>query len=233
MIEIQNITVKFLEKIILNNITLTIDEGLHLVLGKNGSGKTTLLKTIAALIKPVKGFVKIYGKNIHTLPRKDIAKLIGYVWQNPYAGFVETTVEDEIVFSSRLTKTNLNRELVEMLVPKHLIDRDPFTLSGGEAKRVAIASVLSLDQPIWLLDEPFDYLDSNGVEAVVKIIKYGLMRNKIVIISSTRVEFVNLLKPKTIIVLDNGGIAYRGNLDSISGKILESFGVLSKEMICG
>ncbi|MEM1916823.1 MAG: ABC transporter ATP-binding protein, partial [Ignisphaera sp.] len=183
MIEVRNIVVEFSGKTILKNISLDISKGLHLLLGRNGSGKTTLLKTISALVKPTQGFVKVYGKDIHKLSRKEIAKLVGYVWQNPYAGFVEASVEDEIRFSSRVLGVDLNMDIVEMLVPRHIIDRDPFTLSGGEAKRVSIASVLAIDQPVWLLDEPFDYLDSEGVEAVVNVVKYGLERGKTIVIA--------------------------------------------------
>ncbi|MEM4618448.1 MAG: ATP-binding cassette domain-containing protein, partial [Ignisphaera sp.] len=188
---------------------------------------------ISALVKPTQGFVKVYGKDIHKLSRREIAKLVGYVWQNPYAGFVEASVEDEIRFSSRVLGVDLNMDIVEMLVPRHIIDRDPFTLSGGEAKRVSIASVLAIDQPVWLLDEPFDYLDSEGVEAVVNVVKYGLERGKTIVIASTNTGFIELIKPDSVIIIDSGIIVYRDVLKNLSEDMLKRFGIPSKGMLCG
>ncbi|MEM1865048.1 MAG: energy-coupling factor ABC transporter ATP-binding protein [Ignisphaera sp.] len=233
MIEVRNIVVEFSGKTILKNISLDISKGLYLLLGRNGSGKTTLLKTISALVKPTQGFVKVYGKDIHKLSRREIAKLVGYVWQNPYAGFVEASVEDEIRFSSSVLGVDLNMDIVEMLVPRHIIDRDPFTLSGGEAKRVSIASVLAIDQPVWLLDEPFDYLDSEGVEAVVNVVKYGLERGKTIVIASTNTGFIELIKPDSVIIIDSGIIVYRDVLKNLSEDMLKRFGIPSKGMLCG
>jgi energy-coupling factor transport system ATP-binding protein len=118
------------------------------------------------------------GRDVHRISRREAVKLVGYAWQNPYAGFVEATVADELEFTSKVVGVELKREIVDLLVPRHLLDRNPFTLSGGEAKRVSIASVLAVDQPVWLLDEPFDYMDCEGVRSLAKVINYGVEKGQ-------------------------------------------------------
>ncbi|MEM0040371.1 MAG: ATP-binding cassette domain-containing protein, partial [Thermofilum sp.] len=122
------------------------------MLGCNGSGKTSMLKTIAGLIKPLEGKVLVGGIEPYNAKRREVAKLIGLTWQDPYYGFIEPTVRDEIYLIVKQTGVKPSEEIVRRLVPDYLMERDPFTLSGGEAKRVSIASVLIADQPVWLLD---------------------------------------------------------------------------------
>lgn len=233
LIVVEHLSVEYRDLAVLKDIDLEINPGLHLILGKNGSGKTTLLKAIAGLIKPTKGRVLVFGKDIHKLSRREAAKLVGYVWQNPYAGFLETTVRDEIDFTSKIIGAPINKFIVETLVPRNLMDRNPFTLSGGEAKRVSMASILALDQPIWLLDEPFDYLDSSGVEAVVKIVDHGLKKRKTILIASANAAYLHMFKIDQVIVLFNGVVAFKGSVDSLDNETLKRFGIPSKVMICG
>ncbi|MEM0380506.1 MAG: energy-coupling factor ABC transporter ATP-binding protein [Desulfurococcaceae archaeon] len=231
MIIVEKLNVEFNGYIVLKNIDIVFDKGLHVIMGRNGSGKTTLLKTIAGIIKPSSGRVIVFNKDIHRIPRSEAVKLVGYVWQNPYAGFIEATVFDEINFTAKLIHTSLNKEIVEKLVPKHLLYRNPYTLSGGEAKRVSIASILSIDQPVWLFDEPFDYLDNDGVSIVKKLIEYGLERGKIVIIASANPSYLHLFKPVNILVLFNGEIVLKTS--SLNEADLGKYGVPSREIVCG
>lgn len=234
MIFVENLTVGYGDYTVLEDVNLELGSGLHYLLGKNGSGKSTLLKAIAGLLRPSKGRVLVFNKDIHRVPRREAVKIVGYAWQNPYAGFVEATVRDELEFTSRLVGVELNSEIVEVLVPKHLLEKNPFNLSGGEAKRVSLASVLALDQPVWLLDEPFDYLDSDGVEAVLRVINYGLEKGKVVVVASSHLSYLYLLKPKQVLVLFEKRVAYRGSAESLmNNSLLKNLGVPSKEMICG
>jgi len=233
LILVENVTVVLGGHEVLRDVTLTLNRGLHVIIGRNGSGKSTLLKTIAGLIKPSRGRVLVLGEDIHKIPRKRGVRLVGYVWQNPYAGFVEATVRGELEFTEKVAGVSLNEEVVRILVPRHLLDRSPFTLSGGEARRVAMASILALDQPVWLLDEPFDYLDSDGVRAVVKLINYGLERGKTIVVATANVGYLHLLRPSRTLVLSKGVIVYDGDLDSLIPEILEEHGIPSTQQICG
>lgn len=233
LIKVEDVTVAYNGHKIIENINLELKPGLHIVLGKNGSGKSTLLRTIAGLIKPMKGRVFINGRDVHKTPRKEAVKLVGYAWQNPYAGFVETTVKDELEFTSKVTGVSLNNEIVEILVPKYLMNRNPFTLSGGEAKKVSMASILALDQPVWLLDEPFDYLDSDGVESVIKVINYGIEKNKTIVVASANLAYLHMLDADQVLVLSRGEVVFRGLINDLNNSVLRDLGIPSKIMMCG
>ncbi|MEM0004982.1 MAG: ABC transporter ATP-binding protein [Desulfurococcaceae archaeon] len=233
MILVEDVTIAYNGQTVIRNINLEFKPGLHIVLGRNGSGKSTLLKTIAGLLKPLKGRVLISGRDIHRLPRKEAVKLVGYTWQNPYAGFVETTVRDELEFTSRVSGVPLKQEIVELLVPRSLMNKNPFNLSGGEAKRVSIASILAIDQPVWLLDEPFDYLDAEGVESLIKIINYGLTENKTIIIASANLAYLHMLEGSQVLVLSSGEIVFRGSLRDLNNSSLKEHGIPTRILMCG
>ena len=233
MIVVEGLKVSYGDVEVLKGINLSLGPGLHLLLGRNGSGKTTLLKVIAGLLKPSKGRVLVMGRDVHRISRREAVKLVGYAWQNPYAGFVEATVADELEFTSKVTDVELNREIVDLLVPRHLLSRNPFTLSGGEAKRVSIASVLAMDQPVWLLDEPFDYMDCEGVRSLVRVINYGIERGKAIIIASASTSYAHMLKAGQVVVLSGGIVAFKGPLSELSDEVLERAGVPTRSMLCG
>lgn len=88
------------------------------------------------------------------------------------------------------------------MVPLEFFDRSPFTLSGGEAKRVSLASVLSLNQPVWLLDEPFNELDYSGVKTLIDLIKHGREEGKIIIITTHYPSLAELLNPDYYMLID-------------------------------
>ncbi|MEM2220528.1 MAG: ABC transporter ATP-binding protein [Ignisphaera sp.] len=165
-IEVRNLTVRYGERSVLNGVDAEFDSGVHVVLGRNGAGKTTLLRAIAGLVE-FTGDIRVDGRSIKGLNRRELAKLIAYCWQNPFYGFIEVSVKDEVEVILRTLGVSGNRYIVDILVPKHITDRDPTTLSGGEARRVSLASILVADQPIWLLDEPFTNLDRDGIEALL------------------------------------------------------------------
>jgi len=233
VIKLEDVTVAVAGEPILRDVNLEFKPGLHLVIGRNGSGKSTLLKTIAGLVKPVKGRVLVYGRDIHSLTRREVVKLVGYTWQNPYAGFVEASVRDELEFTRRVTGVELNKEIIELLVPRHLMDRNPFTLSGGEAKRVSLASILALDQPVWLLDEPFDFLDTSGVEAVIKLIFRGVEKGKVVIVASANMAYLHVFRDSRVVLISRGVVTFEGDFKDLSLSILEEHGVPTKTLMCG
>jgi len=232
-LKIKRLSVKLGGQTILRNIDLELGEGIYLLTGRNGSGKTTLMKTIAGLIRNYEGEIYVNNKNLRDLSRKEIASLIGYVWQNPYHGFIEARVIDEIMLIKRILRLEkYDKELIEALVDPLLFERDPFTLSGGEAKRVSIASILIADQPIWLLDEPFDYLDLYSTQKLSQIISSKRNR-KIIIISTTHLCLINFIDPSKIILLDRGEISFVGNIWELKDEALNRAGVIGRELICG
>jgi energy-coupling factor transport system ATP-binding protein len=130
------------------------------LLGPNGSGKTTMVKQALGLLRPTKGSVQLYGEETRNLSVAQLAARIGYVFQSPSAMLFAPTVRKEVSFgpenlrfAAERLKTSV-RLSEEALNVAQFEDRSPFSLSFGQQKRVAIASVLSMQGKILLLDEP-------------------------------------------------------------------------------
>jgi len=215
----------------LNDITVSFDRGVHIVFGRNGAGKTTFLRAIAGLVR-FSGEILVNGVDIKRLSRRELSRAIGYVWQNPYYGFIETSVKAEIEAILKILDVEGDWSIAEILVPRYLWDRDPSTLSGGEARRVSIASVLIADQPIWLLDEPFTNLDSDGVEALLRVIDIGRRKGKTILVALHETFYAYLLEPDSYIVIDRGSIVYSGKWNSIDDSIMRKAGLVPIGDIC-
>jgi len=163
MIEFENVSFNYEKKgrTILNDISFKIERGEFVaIVGKNGAGKTTLLKHINGLLKPTNGQVKIEGEDIIKKPISEMAMKIGLAFQNPTHQLFAESVKKELEFGPK--NMNIEPEVIEKKIQKiaehfeiiHLLDRNPLDLSGGEQRLVSIASVLTMDQDILVLDEP-------------------------------------------------------------------------------
>jgi energy-coupling factor transport system ATP-binding protein len=146
---------------VLHGITTQIRRGETVaLLGPNGSGKTTMVKQALGLLRPTKGAVKLYGEDTRRLSVAQLASRIGYVFQSPGAMLFAPTVHKEVAFGPEnlgFTGQRLEKavqEAEEALNVAEFDDRSPLSLSFGQQKRVTIASVLSMQGKILLLDEP-------------------------------------------------------------------------------
>jgi energy-coupling factor transport system ATP-binding protein len=130
------------------------------LLGPNGSGKTTLVKQALGLLRPTKGSVRIFGEDTRNLSVAQLASRIGYVFQSPSAMLFAPSVRKEVSFGPenlRFSPDHINvavEEAEKALNITEFDSRSPFSLSFGQQKRVAIASVLAMEGKILLLDEP-------------------------------------------------------------------------------
>ena len=146
---------------ILHGISCQVRRGETIaLLGPNGSGKTTMVKQALGLLRPSKGQVKLYDEDTRNLSVAQLAARIGYVFQSPSAMLFAPSVRKEVSFGPenlRFSAERLKlavRQSEEALNVAQFEDRSPFSLSFGQQKRVAIASVLSMQGKILLLDEP-------------------------------------------------------------------------------
>ncbi|MHA1660327.1 MAG: energy-coupling factor ABC transporter ATP-binding protein, partial [Promethearchaeota archaeon] len=147
--------------IALKRINLNIYKGeLIGIMGSNGAGKTTLIRTLNGLIRPSKGNLYINGENIDSKSIATLSERIGIIFQNPMHQLFSNTVEEEIKFS--LKSFNLSKEELHTRV-NHILkefnleryrERSPLNLSGGEKKKLAIASIICRDPDILIFDEP-------------------------------------------------------------------------------
>jgi energy-coupling factor transport system ATP-binding protein len=163
----------------LNGVDLTIDEGeLVLVVGRTGSGKSTLLRAVNGLVPhftggTLHGRVTVAGRNTRDVPPRELADVVGVVQQDPDAGFVTDTVEDELAYAMEslgLTPAVMRRRVEDVLDMLGLADlrrRPLHSLSGGQQQRVAIGSVLTAHPRVLVLDEPTSALDPPAAEDVL------------------------------------------------------------------
>lgn len=158
----------------LDRVSLTLSEGECLgIAGRTGSGKSTLLQHLNGLLLPQEGEVLVDGVSLKGASRdqlRSIRQKVGLVFQYPEQQFFAETVFEEVAFAPRnmgLPEGEVRERVLwslEMvgLDPGDLLDRSPFSLSGGQMRRVAIASVLSMRPKYLVLDEPTSGLDLEG-----------------------------------------------------------------------
>ena len=156
----------------LRGLSLTVREGERIaLLGANGSGKSTLLRMMDGLLYAGSGSLKFRGQELTEAALSDdkfamgFHRQVGMVFQNPDVQLFNPTVFDEVAFGplqmgwSRDEVLERVHKALEWIGASHLKDRAPYRLSGGEKKRVALASVVVLEPDVLLLDEPFAALD--------------------------------------------------------------------------
>ena len=181
LIEIENLTFKRGERVIYDNISLSIPKGkVTAIMGPSGIGKTTLLRLIGGQIRPEKGRILFAGKDIPQLSRKDLyamRKRMSMLFQSG-ALFTDMSVYDNIAFPIR-EHCDLPEALIEKIVLMKLEAvglrgaryLQPSELSGGMARRVALARAIALDPELILYDEPFAGQDPISMGVIVRLIR--------------------------------------------------------------
>ena len=181
LIEIENLTFKRGERVIYNDISLSIPVGkVTGVMGPSGIGKTTLLRLIGGQIKPNSGKILFSGQDIPSLSRHDLyetRKRMSMLFQSG-ALFTDMSVFDNIAFPIR-EHSKLPENIIEKIVLMKLEavglrgarDLQPSELSGGMARRVALARAIALDPELILYDEPFAGQDPISMGVIVRLIR--------------------------------------------------------------
>ncbi|MEM1543095.1 MAG: ATP-binding cassette domain-containing protein [Candidatus Bathyarchaeia archaeon] len=198
----------------LKGISLSISDGEFVaIMGQNGAGKTTLVKHFNGLLKPTKGRVLIDGVDTRHVSVATLSRKVGLVFQNPDHQLFSETVEDEVSFALKnfgFDEGAINERVEKVLNLLDLIQYrkvSPFMLSGGERKRVALASVLAWDPKILILDEPTIGQDSYQKERLRQFIVQLNQQGKTVIIVTHDIEFVVECEPRIILMKDGKVIA--------------------------
>ncbi|MEZ0240701.1 MAG: ABC transporter ATP-binding protein [Chloroflexota bacterium] len=155
------------------DVTLEVDAGERVALvGPNGSGKTTLLRLAAGLLRPQAGAVRIAGRDPFRLSAPGLAALAGFVHQDPELGFLADTVAEEVALGLPPAAIAPARDLADRLaLPLDRFgDRSPYSLSGGEQRRLSLVTALARGPAVLLLDEPTYGQDRHGHEALVRVL---------------------------------------------------------------
>ena len=170
-IEIRNLTVAYGENIALENLNLDIEEGsLMALVGPNGAGKSTLIKTILKFLKQITGEIKINGKTLAYVPQRNSVD-----WDFPTTLFdvVEMGCYGRVGLFKRVSKEEKQKVLkaIEQVGMLDFKDRQISELSGGQQQRAFIARALVQEADIYLMDEPFQGVDSTTEKSIVDILK--------------------------------------------------------------
>lgn len=170
-IEIRKLTVAYGENIALENLNLDIEAGsLMALVGPNGAGKSTLIKTILKFLKQITGEIKINGKTLAYVPQRNSVD-----WDFPTTLFdvVEMGCYGRVGLFKRVNKEEKQKVLkaIEQVGMLDFKDRQISELSGGQQQRAFIARALVQEADIYLMDEPFQGVDSTTEKSIVDILK--------------------------------------------------------------
>lgn len=234
LIELKNVSHIYmkdtpLQQVAIENLSLAIDEGEFVgIIGRTGSGKSTLIQHFNGLLRPDSGQVLIDGEDIWA-NKSDLRKVrrkIGLVFQYPEHQMFEETVMAEIAFGPKNVGVgedemeNVVRRAMETvnLNFEELKDRSPFELSGGQKRKVAIASVVAMSPKVLVLDEPTAGMDPKGREEVLGNIKklHDEDGYTIILVSHSMEEVAQYAN--RLIVIDDGEIAMDGSPRETFGK---------------
>ncbi len=198
------------------------------IIGPNGSGKSTLIFLLSGLLRPTKGEVRIFGmvpdkKNVESIRRR-----IGVVFQNPDDFLFNPTVKDELLYVPKQLEMDeeqmlrLLSEYAKKFDLEEILQKPPFRLSGGEKKKVEIASVLVYSPEVIFLDEPTANVDGKTKRTVAE-----MMRNYsgTVVIASHEMEVIRELCSR-VVLMSKGKIVEETTVESLSDEKLEEIGVI-------
>ncbi len=205
----------------LQGVSLQIDDGERVaIMGTNGAGKTTLVKHLNGLLRPDSGRVILDGVDTRRHSVAELARQIGLVMQNPDHQLFLDSVEKEIVFglknlgySEADSLDRCNRTLSHLGL-EGFLERSPFTLSGGERKRVALASVLATEPRVLALDEPTIGQDARQKENLAQMLEELNAKGRTVVVVTHDIEFVIEHFPRTI-AMAGGQIVADGRTSSV------------------
>lgn len=210
------------------DMTWEIDEGAFaLLIGRSGTGKSTLLRCLNGLVPHFSGgqfggMVRVGSLDTRRFAPRDLARHVGFVFQDPESQMLTDRVDDEIAFGLEqqgvplATMRKRVEEMLDLLGVAHLRERVPATLSGGERQRVAIASAMATHPAILVLDEPTSQLDPWGAEEVVAAV--GRLNDDLgltIVLAEHRLERV-LATADTVRLLDAGGRVVDGTPDELA-----------------
>lgn len=224
MFKINNLTYQYDKKRkALDNITMDFNNGDIIgIIGSNGSGKSTLFNNLMGILKATQGEI-LYKNSQLKYDKKSLYNLrkeVGIVFQDPEKQIFYSMVYDDLAFALR--NIGMDEKTIKARISKALeavngeafIDRPVHSLSFGQKKRVAIASVIAMENNLVLLDEPTAGLDPESTKAIVDIIKTMYKKGKKIIITSHDMNLIYDICDY-VYVLNQGKIIKEGNVEEV------------------
>lgn len=208
----------------LRGISLTIEAGEQVaIVGQNGSGKTTLVKHLNGLLQPTSGNIIIGDWDTKEYSVAKLAKRVGYVFQNPDEQLFSKDVGTEVAFGPRNLGFNAEqvqgqvKDALAMTELSNKTEMNPYDLSPTWRKMVAIASIIAMDTPIVIFDEPTTGQDAANITRIANVIKVLRERGKTVITITHDIDFCaeNFAR---VIAMSQGQILADGTANDVFGQ---------------
>ena len=194
-------------KLALAEVSLTIQSGEFIAfIGQNGAGKTTLAKTFNGILTPTSGNGIVNSHETRAAGLDMLARIVGYVYQNPDHQIFSNTVKDEVAFGPRnlgLSVADVEKavqqalELVEM---KDDAETYPFLLGRGQRQKLAVASVIAMGSPVLVVDEPTTGLDLYGSLNIMRLLRQWNEAGRTIIIITHDMQIVAEYAQRTVVM---------------------------------
>lgn len=211
MMELDDICCAFDHDPVLCHVTCRVEKGETVLLtGPNGSGKTTLLRLLNGLVFPEIGHYRFEGTEITAARMREhryakwFHQRLGYVWQNPDAQLFCASVEEELAFGPLQMglADEAVRERVEDAIVYFSLEalrrKPPYYLSGGEKKRVSLASIFTMNPAVWTLDEPENFLDAKGQQQLIDFLRALKQAGKTIVLTSHHPDIIQKLADREL-----------------------------------
>ncbi|AGX44539.1 ABC transporter ATP-binding protein [Clostridium saccharobutylicum] len=221
LLSVENLTKKYNQNIVIDNINVNFKQGVNALLGVNGTGKTTLMNMLVTVLKPTSGQILLDGQNILE-NEKQYRNMLGFLPQN-FNGYPELSAKELMIYIGKLKnisdkeikiKTN---ELLKLVSLEEVKDKKIKTFSGGMKRRLGIAQALLNDPKILLLDEPTAGLDPKERIKFRNIIS-NLGTDKIIILSTHIISDIEPIA-NNIVVMKKGRLFLNGSCEEILSKL--------------
>ena len=237
VLDCRDVHYRYLDRFVaLDGVSLTVSRGERVaLLGANGCGKSTLLKLLDGLLFPESGSYTAFGEPVTEDHLEDeqfgrgFRSRVGFIFQNSDAQVFSPTVRDEIAFGPLNLGLAANAvearvdDTLALLDIADLADRAPYQLSGGQKKRVAIASVLAMNPEVLLFDEPTAALDPRTQHWLIELINELHSAGKTIVLATHDLEALPVLADRCVVFSEDHRVAAEGS----PGRILADVGLLS------
>ncbi|TFG08171.1 ABC transporter ATP-binding protein [Candidatus Thorarchaeota archaeon] len=227
VIRLENTTFSYGKQKAVNQVSLVLNRGDFVALmGDNGSGKTTLLSMIAGLLEPNIGEVFLNRTSIATLGRREIAKRIGVVFQNPNHQIFERTVWKEQILGLEVLEYNLEenednaKKVLDEMELSSYSERNPFSLSHGQKRRLNVSSVTLHEPEVYLFDEPFIGQDADGRRIIAQKMSHRVETGGICMVVTHNPTFAREFCNR-ILFMENGSILLDGSPQAVQARLQE------------
>ncbi|SFE57229.1 ABC transporter ATP-binding protein [Alteribacillus iranensis] len=216
IMEAESVCFSYKNQTVLEDVYFSIASGEFTVLvGANGAGKSTLAKVIAGIHSPTHGVLRRNGEDQQRMSRAELFQRTGYVFQQPEHQFVTDTVEEELSYGWKITDTpaaewqqDVENKLDEFRLQEKRME-NPFSLSQGQKRRLSVASMLSPQQDVLILDEPTFGQDEASTVALMKQVKQLHDEGQTIVMITHDMELVARYAEKVLLV-EEGTITYEG-----------------------